>query len=314
MNSSEDNRDDLKGWSGCLADQRPEFDLKGYRQESVGVWSRLPITGDKERIFYVPSAECSLAGEDFVKLMVDIIIQEDEAERDLKFSEYHQIYCTEIKNFNQTEKSQTATTTTTTLTTTINTGTTPTTVRTKSTTSPVSSTALTAITTRSTKKETTLSESVTQTETVRTSSRPELNIVNQNLNDSNETLVLILIASSATSTSLAVLFCCCLCCQSQSYDNFRRNFFRCLLTWSLRELYRGEKVNTIQIESKEIRKKELHMLHFIGRYLESKEPGKNNSADARNEIAANNSVNNKPISSGNFTPQSSGRNISTIDI
>ena len=314
MNSSEDNRDDLKGWSGCLADQRPEFDLKGYRQESVGVWSRLPITGDKERIFYVPSAECSLAGEDFVKLMVDIIIQEDEAERDLKFSKYHQIYSTETKIFNETEISQTATTTTTTLTTTINTGTTPTTVRTKSTTSPVSSTALTEITTRSTKKETTLSESVTQTETVRTSSRPELNIVNQNLNDSNETLVLILIASSATSTSLAVLFCCCLCCQSQSYDNFRRNFFRCLLTWSLRELYRGEKVNTIQIESKEIRKKELHMLHFIGRYLESKEPGKNNSADARNEIAANNSVNNKPISSGNFTPQSSGRNISTIDI
>ena len=314
MNSSEDNRDDLKGWSGCLADQRPEFDLKGYRQESVGVWSRLPITGDKERIFYVPSAECSLAGEDFVKLMVDIIIQEDEAERDLKFSEYHQIYCTEIKNFNQTEKSQTATTTTTTLTTTINTGTTPTTVRTKSTTSPVSSTALTEITTRSTKKETTLSESVTQTETVRTSSSTELKIVNKNLNDSNETLVLILIASSATSTSLAVLFCCCLCCQSQSYDNFRRNFFRCLLTWSLRELYRGEKVNTIQIESKEIRKKELHMLHFIGRYLESKEPSKNNSADARNEVAANNSVNNKPISSGNFTPQSSGRNISTIDI
>ena len=68
----------LASWAGCLRDEAAESERKGYSQGSVGVWSRFSITGEKERIFYVPSAECSLAGENFVKVILQIIIDEEE--------------------------------------------------------------------------------------------------------------------------------------------------------------------------------------------------------------------------------------------
>ena len=86
----------LGSWAGCLRDEAEESERKGYRQDDVGVWSRFSIRGEKERIFYVPSAECSQAGENFVKIILEIIIsEEEEAERNNKFLSNYQLYCSD---------------------------------------------------------------------------------------------------------------------------------------------------------------------------------------------------------------------------
>ena len=98
LNSTENSEEMLGSWAGCLRDEAEESERKGYSQEDVGVWSRFSIRGEKERIFYVPSAECSLAGEEFVKIILEIIISEEdqpESQRNNKFAKNYQLYCRE---------------------------------------------------------------------------------------------------------------------------------------------------------------------------------------------------------------------------
>ena len=247
-------------WSGCLEDQRAEFEAKGYRQESVGVWSRLPITGGKERIFYVPSVECSTAGQVFVKLIVDVIIEEEGAERENTLRRYHQTYCNETF-------SRPAGTVSTGSVTTISSfiiTTTTTTVTTTSTTSTNTATTSTATTVKSTRttRHSTLAVSHTSpstsqfiTEITSPSTEPWLSSgdLTPQTKTNNQTLVLSLAVVSVTSSFLAVLLCCCLCCKSESYINFRRKVLTNLIKCSVWQLYRDERVANIRIESIEIK-------------------------------------------------------------
>lgn len=66
--------EDVMSWAGCIEDQQQEFTAKNYSQHQVGVWSLVKMEAG-QRLFYVPSRECSVLGPKLVTTVIGLLQQ-----------------------------------------------------------------------------------------------------------------------------------------------------------------------------------------------------------------------------------------------